>query len=183
MTVSAFCNAGISTFPKGLGGFEQDISSSAVLFVLLVAGGIGFLSIAEIYDKLSESYKRKAKMVWTFQFKIILLYTFVSIAVGSILIFALEFHGALSPIPVAQQVSTPSITRVEFMPILFEAVSAFGTVGLSMGLTPHLSFYGKLVIIIVMILGRLGPLTIAMVIATQKKETRYMYAEETVMVG
>ncbi|MCO7128039.1 hypothetical protein NIE88_20050 [Sporolactobacillus shoreicorticis] len=45
--------------------------------------------------------------------------------------------------------------------ILFEVVSAFGTVGLSMGMTVHLTVCGKLVIMCVMFLGEIGPLTIA----------------------
>lgn len=51
-----------------------------------------------------------------------------------------------------------------FMMYLFEATSAFGTVGLSMGLTPELSPVGRLLIILTMFAGRLGPLTIAFAI-------------------
>ena len=47
----------------------------------------------------------------------------------------------------------------DFMMYLFEATSAFGTVGLSMGLTPELSSIGRILIIFTMFAGRLGPLT------------------------
>jgi trk system potassium uptake protein TrkH len=47
-----------------------------------------------------------------------------------------------------------------FIVLLFEAVSAFGTVGLSTGLTPHLKGFSKCIIIITMFIGRLGSLTI-----------------------
>ena len=66
---------------------------------------------------------------------------------------------------------------------MFEAVSAFGTVGLSTGETPYLSFLGKLLIIMLMYVGRLGPLTVAMAIATREEPPPYSYAEEGVMIG
>jgi trk system potassium uptake protein TrkH len=70
-----------------------------------------------------------------------------------------------------------------FMQIFFETVSAFGTVGLSTGITPHLSDFGKIVIITCMFAGRLGPLTL--VVATRKLPGTKMvtYPEERIMVG
>ncbi|MBI5249893.1 MAG: ATPase [Desulfomonile tiedjei] len=66
--------------------------------------------------------------------------------------------------------------------LIFEQVSAFGTVGLSAGLTPNLSAPGKLWIIATMFVGRLGPLTIAMwVVPLQKAHVRY--PKGTVMIG
>lgn len=70
-----------------------------------------------------------------------------------------------------------------FMRILFEATSAFGTVGLSTGITPLLSNAGKLVIILTMFVGRVGPLTLALAVALQKDKTVYLYPEENVMIG
>ncbi len=66
--------------------------------------------------------------------------------------------------------------------ILFEQVSAFGTVGLSTGLTPDLSNVGKAWIILSMFIGRLGPLTIALVILERKPDSVRL-AEERVMIG
>ncbi|MEZ0481535.1 TrkH family potassium uptake protein [Planococcus sp. SSTMD024] len=54
--------------------------------------------------------------------------------------------------------------------IVFEAFSAFGTVGLSMGLTGELSVIGKIVIMILMFIGRIGPVTLAFALARQHKE-------------
>lgn len=54
-----------------------------------------------------------------------------------------------------------SETKFLFIDLLFEIVSAIGTVGLSIGLTPYLSIFGKLVIIFLMFIGRVGPITIA----------------------
>lgn len=70
-----------------------------------------------------------------------------------------------------------------FMKILFEVTSAFGTVGLSTGITPHLSAFGKILIIVTMFVGRIGPLTAALAIALQQEKVIYTYPEERVMVG
>jgi trk system potassium uptake protein TrkH len=51
--------------------------------------------------------------------------------------------------------------EVDFIDLLFESVSAFATVGLSTGITPNLSLGSKIVSILVMYIGRLGPLTVA----------------------
>lgn len=73
--------------------------------------------------------------------------------------------------------------RQKFVSLLFEAVSAFGTVGLSLGVTPALSFLGKWVIIITMFVGRIGPLALALTVIPEEKEEVYEYAEESVMTG
>ena len=67
--------------------------------------------------------------------------------------------------------------------LLFEAVSAFGTVGLSTGLTGDLSVAGKLAVIVCMFVGRLGPLTIALVIGSRDLGQAIRYPEEEVVVG
>jgi trk system potassium uptake protein TrkH len=75
----------------------------------------------------------------------------------------------------------PVESRHFFVEYLFETVSAFGTVGLSMGITPNLSSGQKLAIILMMFAGRVGPLTLAFSwYATKRGLT---YAEESVMVG
>lgn len=70
-----------------------------------------------------------------------------------------------------------------FMQLFFEVTSAFGTVGLSTGITPLLSPLGKWIIILTMYLGRIGPLTLAMAIALRPVVAEYKYPEEKVMVG
>jgi trk system potassium uptake protein TrkH len=71
-----------------------------------------------------------------------------------------------------------------FLDVLFETVSAFGTVGLSTGLTPELSLPGRLLITLMMFIGRLGPLTIgfAFMLGTGRL-AKYRYAEERIMIG
>jgi trk system potassium uptake protein TrkH len=70
-----------------------------------------------------------------------------------------------------------------FLRILFEVTSAFATVGLSTGITPILSSFGKLLIMITMFVGRVGPLTLALAVAMREQKIFYKYPEEKVMVG
>ncbi|MFH1559868.1 MAG: TrkH family potassium uptake protein [Chloroflexota bacterium] len=70
-----------------------------------------------------------------------------------------------------------------FIQILIETVSAFATVGLSTGITSELSQLGRLIIILTMFLGRVGPLTLALVLAQREKAAPYRYAEERVKIG
>lgn len=72
--------------------------------------------------------------------------------------------------------------RSEFVSCIFETFSAFGTVGLSMGTTPALNNIQKCIIVMMMFIGRVGPLTLAFALHSRKKKT-LIYAEETVMVG
>ena len=67
--------------------------------------------------------------------------------------------------------------------ILFEELSAMGTVGLSLGLTPHLSSAGKCIIILSMLVGRIGPLTFLLALARRAIGDKYAYPEENVVLG
>jgi trk system potassium uptake protein len=69
-----------------------------------------------------------------------------------------------------------------FIQIMFEVVSAFGTVGLSTGITPDLSSLSKTILILTMFIGRLGPLTIAS-IWSFKAMSNVCYSEETITIG
>jgi trk system potassium uptake protein TrkH len=75
--------------------------------------------------------------------------------------------------------------RVDFLRLVFEAHSAFGTVGLSMGVTDTLSSAGRVVVVVLMYLGRVGPLAVAsaMAVAVGRKTTQYRYAQEDVVIG
>lgn len=69
--------------------------------------------------------------------------------------------------------------------LMFETVSAFGTVGLSMGITPHLSHLGKMAIIFTMFCGRIGPLTLAFALSYKRKTAaaKIKYPEEKLIIG
>lgn len=71
----------------------------------------------------------------------------------------------------------------ELIHFIFEEVSAFATVGLSLGITSELSSAGKLVVIASMFMGRVGTLSIIFVFARKTMSTNYTYPEEHIMVG
>jgi len=100
---------------------------------------------------------------------IIKAYTLVSLAMG--LVFVSTFSILLIQ---------PEFTLRE---ALFEVVSAFGTVGLSLGITPQLQPMSKLILIITMYLGRIGPLTVLYAFSRLKPAGHYQFVEENIMVG
>lgn len=73
--------------------------------------------------------------------------------------------------------------QAPFLVLLFESVSAFGTVGLSLGITAGLSEFGKLVIIATMFAGRVGLLTLLFALASRVDRQTYRYPEDHVLVG
>ncbi|WP_234983965.1 TrkH family potassium uptake protein [Selenihalanaerobacter shriftii] len=70
-----------------------------------------------------------------------------------------------------------------FLQVFFEAVSAYGTVGLSTGITGSLSTIGKIIIVLTMFLGRVGPLTMATAIGEKEQKGKIKYPEEKVLIG
>jgi trk system potassium uptake protein TrkH len=84
-------------------------------------------------------------------------------------------------------ISTVILTATEeganFLGVFFEVVSAFGTVGLSTGITGGLSVAGKVTIIVTMFIGRIGPLTLMLAMSGQEGPKRYEYPDEAIMIG
>ncbi len=77
-----------------------------------------------------------------------------------------------------------SITEnAAYLHILFETVSALGNTGLSAGITSSLSVTARVVLIITMFIGRVGPLCLAYAILSKPKEIRYSYPQESVYIG
>jgi trk system potassium uptake protein TrkH len=72
--------------------------------------------------------------------------------------------------------------QYSFMQLIFEVVSAFGTVGLSTGITPDLKVLSKAIIILTMYIGRLGPLTVAM-LWWYRPLSNASYSEESITIG
>jgi len=73
--------------------------------------------------------------------------------------------------------------KADMSKLLFETISAFGTVGLSANFTPDLSPFGRVLISIMMFIGRLGPLTMAFALLNTRKDTKVRYAEEKLLIG
>lgn len=290
--VSAFCNAGFSTFPSSMTEFGDGMTLNLTVCGLIVAGGLGFPVIHELYHWAAKREGRRPRL--SVQTKTVLWTTLLLIVIGALLFLALEnthsllgssprhkvlaslfqsvtcrtagfntvdigslqdatlalvfflmFFGA-SPgscgggvktttlalltaftwsrikrrqrvnmfkksIPQETVTRTMSLMLVSigiigvvlfllllgdtaigheasaprgaFLTYLFETVSAFGTVGLSMGITPQLSTWGKFWIILMMIVGRVGVLTFAYIVVGAGTSGGIEYSEENVMVG
>ncbi len=292
--VSAFCNAGFSTFSDSLVSFRGDVLVNMVMAGLIIIGGIGFLVVWEVRRCVRRFIRReKRTRVLSVHTKLVLIVTAVLVIFGTIVFSAIEWNILLSDLPwyekilagFFQSVTTRTagfnsidirglanasilvtiflmfvgaspgstgggiktstfgvlialgVSRLKsmeevnmfkrtlskfsvwralsvtltaiavisvatmllmlteggigpfldtpgmFVEILFEVVSAFGTVGLSLGITGGLTAIGKLIIIVVMYTGRLGPLLLAMAISPREKRARFKYAEEQVMIG
>jgi trk system potassium uptake protein len=292
-SISAFCNAGFSTFSDSLMGFTRSYGALLVVMSLIVLGGLGFLVIEEIY--LNHKHERRGrKFRLSLHSRMVLVVTAVLVLGAWPAMAVLEWANTLAGMPlpaklvnalflsvtprtagfntidyaeatdatnfftiilmsiggspgstagglktttfallallawsrlrgmrwvtvggrsvpdgtiqraiglfivgfvvvtgaimvlVAIQSPGPAVeSGPAFITYMFEAVSAFNTVGLSMGVTPGLSTLGKWIVIVLMYLGRIGPLTLAAAIALQQRaatrELRYAY--EDVVVG
>lgn len=102
------------------------------------------------------------------------------------IIFASAFSIAIitSVLLIAGEGNLPPLeSRHHFVEYLFDTVSAFGTVGLSMGVTPKLNDLQKYALILMMFVGRVGPLALAFSLSRETGGKTLTYAEEGVMVG
>ena len=93
--------------------------------------------------------------------------------------------GAIATAIVFSVIVALSITDggMDFLDLFFESVSAFGTVGLSTGITPMVSELGQLVLVLAMFVGRLGPFTIGIAMAQSSTTDRYRFVQERVTIG
>ncbi|MGF7396635.1 TrkH family potassium uptake protein [Thermoanaerobacterium thermosaccharolyticum] len=75
--------------------------------------------------------------------------------------------------------------KANFLQIFYEVISAFGTVGLTMGLTPHLDITGRIIIVLTMYAGRVGPLTVIYALVRKHANTNAVmkYPEGNVLIG
>ena len=78
-----------------------------------------------------------------------------------------------------------SITEygVSFIDLFFEATSAFGTAGLTLGITQGLTVVGKVVLIITMYCGRVGPMTVMLALMHKKNKRGFSYPEGKILIG
>ena len=72
---------------------------------------------------------------------------------------------------------------ISFLHLFFDTVSAFGTTGLSTGVPEQLSIAGRILFMITMFVGRLGPLTMALALAPREESTVYRFVQERVKIG
>ncbi len=283
--ISAFCNAGFSTFSDSLMRFATSIRINLIVCGLIILGGLGFGTLWNLRSLFSRGSVRQKIARFSVQSKVVLVMTALLLVSGTLLFHTLEFHNSLKgfspghrllvsffqsvtprtagfntvdfsqlhpatlllgvilmfigaapgstgggikvttlaillgtvisaargktrlelfrrtiPVRVLYQTLVVitvylfvavlisfllSITEQHNRPIalIFETISALGTVGLSTGVTPHLSMTGKLLIIITMFLGRIGPFTLALAIGQRQLTESYRYPEEEVQIG
>jgi trk system potassium uptake protein len=122
-------------------------------------------------EEVNIFYRTIPREILTRTISIIFASAFSIVLITTVLLFA------------ATGTKTPLESRHLFIEYLFETVSAFGTVGLSMGATSNLNDLQKIFITILMFAGRVGPLTLALSLTLSSKKKSIIYAEETVMVG
>lgn len=96
--------------------------------------------------------------------------------------FTLIFIG-LSLVIVVTMLLSYTEKGASFISLFYETVSAFGTAGLTLGLTSELSNIGKVLIIFMMYLGRVGPLTVVLSITKKRKNSGIKYPEGKILIG
>lgn len=283
--VSAFCNAGFSTFSTSLMDFAPSIAINLTICGLIILGGLGFRTLRDVKSLFSKgSFRQKLGRV-SVQSKVILTVTGILLGVGMLLFFLIEsshllqgaslkdrilasifqsvtcrtagfntvdfakLHPATLMLSIilmfigaapgstggGLKVTTVAIligtviaaargrSRLDFfrrtipvkvlyqtlvvitiylfvavlvsfllslteqnsrpLALIFETISALGTVGLSTGVTSQLSLGGKILIIMTMFLGRIGPFTLALAIGQRQFRESYNYPEEEVQIG
>ena len=289
--ISAFCNAGFSTFTDSVIGFRGDLATLMVLASLIVVGGIGFLVLEELYLRRKPAARARHAAL-SLHTRIVLGTTAALLLGGWILFAAFEWRGVLedlgpldrlsnalfmsvtartagfnsidytmagddsnfltiilmsiggSPGSTAGGLKTTTFALIgllalsrlrgdqivslagrsvpeetiqravglfvlafgvvtaaifgyaytelgggahggaPFLPHMFEAVSAFNTVGLSLGATPGLTTGGRWLTIVLMFAGRVGPLVLAAALARKARRTAAIrYSYEDVVIG
>lgn len=144
----------IGAGPAGTAGGIK-VTTFAVLFFIIMTELRGEGSVNIFGKRLSRAVHRQAITV--------ALIAVAAVAIGTVLLMF--------------------ITGLDLDRILFEAASAFGTVGLSTGITAGLPDAAKLVLVALMFLGRLGPLTLGSAIALRDRKILYEYPKERPAVG
>ena len=93
------------------------------------------------------------------------------------------FIGSLGTVLMATTLITIFDPEIPFIQVLFETVSAFATVGLSMGITANLAIPAKLVLVVTMYLGRVGVLLLMSAIVGETERSLVQYPEENLLIG
>jgi trk system potassium uptake protein len=153
----------IGASPGGTGGGIK-VTTLATLMIVLYNRLLGRRQAQFYHRALSMEVIQKTVTLF------ILSVCFVSVCLVLLLLFE------LGGVPQFE-------SRGKFLELLFEAVSAFGTVGLSTGLTPTLCPGSKIVLIALMFAGRLGPLTLASALEKKARAPGYQLPEEAIMIG
>ena len=172
----------VSARTAGFSTFDLSMFSVAGMFIIIclmyigaspgsTGGGIKTTTFFALFLGIKSSATNKSEKAFNYSMpkdaykkaSVIAILSLFVIVVGTFIVAILE----------------PNLTLTD---ILFEMTSAFGTVGLSTGITPTLSVGSKVVSIITMFIGRLGPLTIASLWSFSRGE-RFYYPEGNISIG
>jgi trk system potassium uptake protein TrkH len=162
---------------------ELSASSRLILILLMfvggspgsTAGGIKTVTLAVVVMTAVAALRRRREVE---MFNRSVRVVIVGKAITVTLLFVAVLLGATLILTITE--SRNGFTMAE---VAFEAGSALGTVGLTTGITPSLTSAGKLIIIAVMLIGRLGPLTLLAALTFNLKPVQYDYPEEALIVG
>jgi trk system potassium uptake protein TrkH len=186
---NTFTNALFQSITARTAGFNtvnisaMSPSSKFVLILLMfiggspgsTAGGIKTVTIAVIImTTIAALRKRQEVELFRRSVRVVVVGRAVTV---TLLFVAVLFSGTLA------LSITENSNCFTFSDIMFEAASALGTVGLTTGITSFLTTTGKLIIIAMMLIGRLGPLTLLAALTFNLKPARYNYPQEAVIVG
>ena len=170
----------------GFNTVDVSVLSASSKFVLILlmfiggspgstAGGIKTVTLAVVV-MTAVAALRKRQDVEMFRRSVRIVV--VGRAITVTLLFMAVLFGATLALSITENANGFTMSE-----IMFEAGSALGTVGLTTGITPFLTMAGKLIIIAVMLVGRLGPLTLLAALTFNLKPARYNYPEEAIIVG
>jgi trk system potassium uptake protein TrkH len=160
-------------------------SSKIVLMLLMFiggspgssAGGIKTVTLAVIVMTVFATLRRRGDVE---MFRRSVRLVVVGRAITVAMLFAVVLFITMLALSVTEGPLSGDFTMLDLM---FESASALGTVGLSTGVTPTLTTAGKAIIIVVMLIGRLGPLTLLAALTFNLKPIRYNYPDEAIIVG
>jgi len=159
-------------------------ASSRFILILLMfiggspgstAGGIKTVTLAVVIMTAFAALRKRQEVE---MFKRSVRIVVVGRAITVTLLFVAVLFGATLALSITENANGFAMSD-----IAFEAGSALGTVGLTTGITPSLTTAGKLIIIAVMLIGRLGPLTLLAALTFNLKPVRYNYPDEAIIVG
>lgn len=168
--------SGFTTIPMSDVNDETAFFTMALMFIGggsgSTAGGIKIQTFMLLFFAILAAAKNREQVVaFGREMPITLVFRALTVALVSI---ALVFTSALA---------LALFEEFSFLEVLFETVSAYGTVGLSMGITPELTDASRLIVTVTMFVGRLGPLALVLALAGFATPHATRYAQESVKIG
>ncbi|MCY4367332.1 MAG: Trk family potassium uptake protein [Chloroflexi bacterium] len=166
-------------------GAAEDFTKLVFTFLMLIGGGSGSVAggikvntlmvvVAAVVSSIrarpqTEAFGREIPQTQVFR----------ALAIGAL---ALAFIMITVPVLTITEAASLRSGEMHFLDLFFDTVSAFATNGSSTGIVPQLGTSGQLIFIGAMLLGRIGPLTLALALAPQEKFL-YRFAQERVRIG